>query len=522
LSQYLKTQNQLVKGPVVLDEKILKTGYDSLASSFDGEFGGFGWAPKFPPSMRLQLLLRIAHRTDESMALEMVEKTLDHMARGGIYDHLGGGFHRYSTDERWLVPHFEKMLYDNASLAWTYLEAYQVSGKTMYSSVVREILDYVLKEMTHAGGGFYSAQDAGAVGEEGAFYVWHTSELRELLSPQEFSLFKKVYGLGEPNNFEDGAYILNLQDEYDWEIKANPLIRSAHHKLLVARQARPLPIKDDKILTAWNGLMIATMAKANQVLGEVRYLEAARHAAYFLKQNLVADRGLLRRYRNGEATFDGYLDDYAYLISGLLTLYETDFDLSWIDWARELQAKQDQLLWNQQLGAYYFSRAGDPHLIRRSVDFVDGARPNSNAVSALNLLRLFALTSHAPYQEKAKALLTANGGNLSRQPGAFAQTLIALDYHLDRSKEIAVIGASNNADTQAVLSWLQSSFNPNKTLGAGLPAQSDTLALLARKPMIKGKTTVYVCEDTICKWPTSDLTQVKRLVSDIKTYSLAP
>ena len=522
LSQYLKTQNQLVKGPVVLDEKILKTGYDSLASSFDGEFGGFGWAPKFPPSMRLQLLLRIAHRTDESMALEMVEKTLDHMARGGIYDHLGGGFHRYSTDERWLVPHFEKMLYDNASLAWTYLEAYQVSGKTMYSSVVREILDYVLKEMTHAGGGFYSAQDAGAVGEEGAFYVWHTSELRELLSPQEFSLFEKVYGLGEPNNFEDGAYILNLQDEYDWEIKADPLIRSAHHKLLVARQARPLPIKDDKILTAWNGLMIATMAKANQVLGEVRYLEAARHAAQFLKQNLVADRGLLRRYRNGEATFDGYLDDYAYLISGLLTLYETDFDLSWIDWARELQAKQDQLLWNQQLGAYYFSRAGDPHLIRRSVDFVDGARPNSNAVSALNLLRLFALTSHAPYQEKAKALLTANGGNLSRQPGAFAQTLIALDYHLDRSKEIAVIGASNNADTQAVLSWLQSSFNPNKTLGAGLPAQSDTLALLARKPMIKGKTTVYVCEDTICKWPTSDLTQVKRLVSDIKTYSLAP
>ena len=522
LSQYLKRQNQLVKGSVVLDEKVLKAAYDSLASSFEGEFGGFGWAPKFPPSMRLQLLLRIAHRTKEPMALEMVEKTLDHMARGGIYDHLGGGFHRYSTDERWLVPHFEKMLYDNASLTWTYLEAYQVSGKPMYSSIARETLDYVLKEMTHAGGGFYSAQDAGEVGEEGAFYVWHTSELRKLLSPQEFSLFEKVYGLGEPNNFEEGAYILNLQDEYDWEIKADPLIRSAHHKLLTARQARPLPLKDDKILTAWNGLMIAAMAKANQVLGEARYLEAARRAAQFLKQNLVSDRGLLRRYRDGEATFDGYLDDYAYLISGLLTLYETDFDLSWIDWARELQAKQDQLLWNEQLGAYYFSRAGDPHLIRRSVDFVDGARPNSNAVSALNLLKLFALTFHTPYQDKAKALLAANGGNLSRHPGAFAQTLIALDYHLDRSKEIAVIGASNSADTQAVLSWLRSSFNPNKTLGAGHPEQSNTLALLARKPMIKGKTTVYVCEDTICKLPTADLTQVRDLVSDIKTYSLTP
>ena len=522
LSQYLKTQNQLVKGSVVLDEKILKAAYDSLASSFEVEFGGFGWAPKFPPSMRLQLLLRIAHRTKEPIALEMVEKTLDHMARGGIYDHLGGGFHRYSTDERWLVPHFEKMLYDNASLAWTYLEAYQVSGKTIYSSIARETLDYVLKEMTHAGGGFYSAQDAGEVGAEGAFYVWHTSELRKLLNPQEFSLFEKVYGLGEPNNFEDDAYILNLQDEYGWEIKANPLIRSAHHKLLAARQARPSPLKDDKILTAWNGLMIAAMAKANQVLGEARYLEAAQRAAWFLKQNLVSDRGLLRRYRDGEATFDGYLDDYAYLISGLLTLYETDFDLSWINWARELQAKQDQLLWNEQLGAYYFSRADDPHLIRRSVDFADGARPNSNAVSALNLLKLFALTFHAPYQEKAKALLAANGGNLSHHPGAFAQTLIALDYHLDRSKEIAVIGANNDADTQAVLSWLRSSFNPNKTLGVALPEQSDTLALLAQKPMIEGETTVYVCEDTICKLPTADLEQIKRLVSDVKTYSLAP
>ena len=522
LSQYLETQNQLLKGVEVLDEMVLKAAYDSLASSFDDEFGGFGWAPKFPPSMRLQLLLRIARRTGEPVALEMAEKTLDHMARGGIYDHLGGGFHRYSTDQRWLVPHFEKMLYDNASLAWTYLEAYQVSGKAMYSRVAREILDYVLKEMTHPGGGFYSAQDAGEVGEEGAFYVWHTSELREFLSPQEFALFEKVYGLSEPNNFENGTHILNLQDEYDWTIKANPLIRSAHHKLLAVRQARPSPLKDDKILTAWNGLMIAAMAKANQVLGEARFLDAARRAAQFLKQNLMSDRGLLRRYRDGEATFDGYLDDYAYLISGLLTLYETDFDLSWIDWARELQAKQDELLWNEQLGAYYFSRAGDPHLIRRSVDFVDGARPNSNAVSALNLFKLFALTFHAPYQEKAKTLLTANGGNLSRQPGAFAQTLIALDYHLDRSKEIAVIGASNNADTQAVLSWLRSSFNPNKTLGAGRPEQSDTLALLARKPMIEGKTTVYVCEDTICNLPTADLKQVQRLVSDIKTYSLAP
>ena len=350
--------------------------------------------------MSLQILLRMHHRTRDQQPLKLVEKTLDRMGRGGIYDHLGGGFHRYSTDERWLVPHFEKMLYDNALLAWTYLEAYQITGNRMYNDIVHGILNYVLREMTDGQGGFYSAQDAGGIGEEGIFYVWSVSELKQHLTSEELALFKQVYGITESGNFEGGHNVLALQDEYNWEIKEHPLIESAHYKLMMARRQRSAPLKDDKILTAWNGLMIAAMAKAYQVLGEETYLQAAQQAARFLKQSLMKNGRLLRRYRGGEVTFSGYLDDYAYLIAGLLALYEADFDPAWANWARDLQAKQNEIFWDKQLGAYYYSRADDPNLIRRSVSLNDRTLPNSNAVSALNLLKLHDLTFQPSYQEK--------------------------------------------------------------------------------------------------------------------------
>ena len=520
LTLYLRERNKLAKGPLELDESVLQAAYDAFATSFDEKFGGFGKAPKFPPTMRLQMLLRMAHRAGEARALEMVETTLDRMARGGIYDHLGGGFHRYSTDQKWLAPHFEKMLYDNASLAWIYLEAYQITGNPMYAAVARETLDYVLREMTHPEGGFYSAQDAGDVGKEGAFYIWTASELEGHLDSAELALLKKVYGATDAGNFEHGHNILNLQASYGWEVKSRPLLRSAHEKLLAVRQQRVPPLKDDKVLTAWNGLMIASMSKAYQVLGEERYLRAAQRAARFIKSRLVKNGSLVRRYRDGQAAYDAYLDDYAYLISGLLSLYEADFDRSWIAWARALQAKQDEILWDGGIGAYYFSKANDPYLIRRSVDFSDGARPNSNAVSALNLLKLHDLTFHTPYKERAATLLLANGKQLTRYPHAFAQTLIALDYYLDRSKEIAVIGPADDTRTKALVAWLWGSFLPNKTLGVGLPEEGDTIALLERKPMIDKQTTVYVCENNICRLPTGDLEEVKRLVSNVKKYSL--
>ena len=522
LTEHLGAQGKLAKGSTPLDEKILRSAYDQFVADFDPQFGGFSKAPKFPPSMSLQILLRMHHRAGDPKALEIVEKTLDRMGRGGIYDHLGGGFHRYSTDNQWLVPHFEKMLYDNALLAWTYLEAYQVTGKRMYSDIVRGILDYVLSEMTNSQGGFYSAQDAGGIGEEGIFYVWSASELKQHLTSEELALFEKVYGVTEAGNFEGGHNVLALQDEYNWEIKEHPLIESAHHKLMMARRQRSAPLKDDKILTAWNGLMIAAMAKAYQVLGEEIYLQAAQQGARFLKQNLMKNGKLLRRYRGGEVAFSGYLGDYAYLIAGLLALYEADFDPAWANWARDLQAKQHEIFWDDQLGAYYYSRADDPNLIRRSVDFNDGALPNSNAVSALNLLKLHDLTFLPLYKEKARSLLAADSGRLARYPSAYGQALIALDYHLDHAKEIAVIGPTHNELTQQILSWLRRSFIPNKTLGFELPDRNSSLTLVSGKTMIGGQTTVYVCENNVCKLPTSDLTQIKQLVSEIKTYHLAP
>ena len=522
LRKHLESQSNLTKGSTPLDETILQFAYDQFSASFDHQFGGFGKAPKFPPSMGLQILLRIHHRTGDSQPLKLVEKTLDRMAQGGMYDHLGGGFHRYSTDDQWLVPHFEKMLYDNALLAWTYLEAYQVTGKEMYSDIVHGILNYVLREMTDEQGGFYSAQDAGEIGEEGIFYLWSKEELKQHLTTEEWALFEKVYGITESGNVEGGRNVLALQEEYNWKIKEHSLIESAHDKLMMARSQRSALLKDDKILTAWNGLMIATMAKAYQVLGEKTYLHAAQQATQFLKQHLTSNGKLLRRFREGEAAFNGYLDDYSYLIAGLLALYEADFDSAWIDWARELQTKQDEIFWDAQLGAYYYSRADDPNLIQRSVDLIDRTLPNSNAVSALNLLKLHDLTFKPGYQEKAKTLLAADSGRLARYPSAYAQTLIALDYHLDYAKEIAVIGPTHNELTQQILSWLRRSFIPNKTLGHALPEQNSTLALVANKPMIGGEPTVYVCENNVCKLPTSNLELVKQLISDVNSYSLSP
>jgi hypothetical protein len=522
LRKRLESQSNLVKSSARLDETILQLAYDQFSARFDHQFGGFGKAPKFPPSMGLQILLRIHHRTGDSQPLKLVEKTLDRMAQGGIYDHLGGGFHRYSTDDQWLVPHFEKMLYDNALLAWTYLEAYQVTGKEMYSDIVHGILNYVLREMTDEQGGFYSAQDAGEIGEEGIFYLWSKEELKQILTTEEWALFEKVYGITESGNVEGGRNVLALQEEYNWKIKEHPLIESAHDKLMMARSQRSALLKDDKILTAWNGLMIATMAKAYQVLGEKTYLHAAQQATQFLKQHLTSNGKLLRRFREGEAAFNGYLDDYSYLIAGLLALYEADFDSAWIDWAKELQTKQDEIFWDAQLGAYYYSRADDPNLIQRSVDLIDRILPNSNAVSALNLLKLHDLTFQPGYQEKAKTLLAADSGRLARNPSAYSQTLIALDYHLDHAKEIAVIGPAHNELTQQILSWLRRSFIPNKTLGHALPEQDSTLTLVANKPMIGGEPTVYVCESNVCKLPTSNLELVKQLVSDVNSYSLSP
>ncbi|MBI3018852.1 MAG: thioredoxin domain-containing protein [Deltaproteobacteria bacterium] len=507
--QHLKTQISKAS-PQEFSEKNLILAYKEALQSFDPTHGGFGHAPKFPPSTKLQLLLRMARRTQNPKALEMVEVTLDHMARGGMYDHLGGGFHRYSTDEHWLTPHFEKMLYDNASLSLAYLEAYQLTRKEMYKEVAREILDYVLRDMTSPEGGFYSAEDADSEGEEGKFYVWTEAELKKHLTEQELAQFTKVYGVP----------ILNLKKEFSLEIKKDPLIQSAHQKLFQVRKKRIHPYKDDKILTDWNGLMIASMAKGYQVLRYEKYLKAAQAAASFIERKLYQNQKLLKRYREGEAHFEGTLDDYAYLIFSLLTLYESDFNFQWFKWAQSLQKTQDQLFWDVQGEGYFFTVEDSPHLIRRSKEYHDEARPNSNAVSLLNLLKFHDMTFEKDAKEKAQKMLQATSDFSKKYPGSSSQLLIALEYALDRSKEIAVIGEPKSTETQNILSVLHQEFLPNKVLAFARESEVHQLPLTDKKVMLQKKTTVYVCEGQICKLPTTDLNEVKKQVSEFKKYSL--
>jgi len=450
----------------------------------------------------------------------MVEKSLDKMSRGGMYDHLGGGFHRYATDKAWQVPHFEKMLYDNAALAQVYLETYQITKKPMYASIARETLDYILQAMTSPKGRFYSAEDADSEGEEGKFYVWKESELKKLLTKDEFKIFAKVYGVSPKGGFEHGTNILNLQKGYSWKIKKDPNIKAAQAKLFPIREKRIHPYKDDKTVTAWNGLMIAAMAKGYQVLREDKYLMAAQNAAKFIEKNLYADGKLFRRFREGEKRFSGTLDDYAYLIQGLLTLYQSDFDPHWIKWARDLQEMQDKLLWDDKNGGYYYADSGVKNLLVRTKEYSDSARPNANGMAALNLLELYGLTLDEKYKDKAEKIFQAVGARLAKYPPAYAQLLVALDYYLDDAKEIAVVGKKDTKDTNTILAYLQETFLPNKVAAYSTPDKTDTVPILNKKTERKDKTAVYVCEGFICKRPTTELSVVKKLVSEKVKYSL--
>jgi len=511
-------------GSEELSDALFKKVYSQLQRAFDSQYGGFGRAPKFPRSVRLSLLLRMYQRSGSPQVLKMVTETLDAMARGGVYDQVGGGFHRYSTDEKWLVPHFEKMLYDNALLAWIYLEAYQVTGNPRYAQVARETLDYVLRDMTDSKGGFYSAEDAGEVGKEGEFYVWTAAELKKLLTPSEFKAVKKTYGVTKAGNFEKGHNILHIPDEKAWKQATTKSLQSAKQKIFNKRQTRTRPHRDDKVLTAWNGLMIAALAKGYQVLGEPRYLAAAERAAAFIKQTLVREGRLWRRYREGHVAHQATINDYAYLIFGLLNLYEADFKLEWLSWAEQLQAEQDKQLWDETGGGYFFAVGDDPSLIIRPKEMNDGAIPAGNAVALSNLLRLYDLTFKQDYQNKADLTFAGLSGIVARYPAGFEQSLIALDYFLDRAKEVAVIGQRNHEKTQQILDYLYQEFLPNKVIAVGEVAvpidDTKALPLLRGKTMQNGIPTVYVCEENTCKQPTSDLGTLKQLMSDRKKFKL--
>ncbi len=493
---------------------LLDTAYRGTVRNYDPTNGGFGSAPKFPPAMSLEFLLHHFYRTAHPEALEIVKHTSQMMAHGGIYDHLGGGFHRYSTDSRWLVPHFEKMLYDNALLSRFYLHYYQLSGDETARAVAEGILDYVVREMTGPQGGFYSTQDADSEGEEGKFFVWSLGEVNQILGEADAAHFAAYYNITESGNFEE-KNILNVTRPVTEVARAqkltpdqlNEVLVRGRAKLLSAREGRIKPARDEKVLTAWNGLMLASFAEAAVILNRADYAEVARRNAAFLLQNLQRDGLLLRTYKDGQAKLNAYLDDYAFLIDGLLTLFETGGDLRWFEEALALTETMIKEFWDEQDGGFFYTGNSHEELIVRSKDLFDNATPSGNSVAAEVLLRLGVLCDNADYQRRAATILRLTANMMHRYPAGFGRMLCALDFHLGRPKEIAVIGAAGSEQTRLLTNEIWRLYLANKVVAKAAPGDTRStslIPLLRDRPQVDGKSTVYVCENFTCSQPATD------------------
>ncbi len=493
----------------------LQRACQALTEAFDAEDGGFSAAPKFPPAMPLALLLRLAVRRQRSDLQHMAVLTLEKMARGGIFDHLGGGFHRYSTDKQWLVPHFEKMLYDNALLAHVYLEAFQVVSKPLFGETARLVLDYTLRDMRDEQGAFFSAEDAGEVKREGEYYVWTTEELKTLLAAEDYRILADAFTVSEEGNFEYHTNVLSLRDDSSWSSKGKEPLRGILRRLEQERQKRERPRRDEKIIVSWNALMISALCKGWQVLGEKRYLKAAQEAGDFIVENLASPSGLLRRYCGAEAMFSACLDDYAYLVQALLDLYESSFQLSWFAWARDLQAEQDSRFWDSENGGYFFTQSKDAAELARKKDWFDGATPSANGVSALNLLRLYHFTFAPQFKDRAEHILKTASSLAAIHPAALCSSLIALDFYLDQVKEIVVAGDLESEAMQEFLRRVYARLLPGKVLGAAPPESGSVKipALLQGKFSADRDFAVFVCQDNRCLSPALDLPQALRLLA---------
>jgi uncharacterized protein len=488
-----------------LTDDALDVALSGIVAGYDPRYGGFGSAPKFPPSMALSFLMRSYQRTGNEQLLEIVEKTLTGMACGGIYDQLGGGFHRYSVDARWLVPHFEKMLYDNALLSRVYLDAYLLTGNSLFRRIAEETLDYVLREMTSPEGGFYSSQDADSEGREGAFFLWTPREVQSILGEDEADLFCRYYDITPEGNFEH-ENILNIPRSLDVVARLNnvpeehllKMLRRGRNRLFEAREKRVRPGRDEKILTSWNGLMLRSFAEAAASLDRKDYGQAAVRNAEFLVSALRRDGKLLRSYKDGRARFNGYLEDYACLIDGVLSLYETTFDPRWIAEAGDLADRMVRMFWDSGGSGFYFTSEDHEALIHRPKEFYDNAVPSGNSVSAYALQKLFKLTGDERWSSCAISILKSLCGSMQRYSSAFPHLLCALDFYLGKSKEIAIAGNPESPDTREMLKEIFHAYLPNKVVACGL---GSGVFLLRDKPQISGTATAYVCENSACQAP---------------------
>ena len=495
--------------------EILSRAYQGLASQFDEQHGGLGTAPKFPQPMALEFLLRHHARTGDIQALAMVDFTLERMARGGIYDQLGGGFHRYSTDPFWLVPHFEKMLYDNALLSRLYLHAYQVTGNPEHRRIVEETLDYVLREMTSPEGGFYSTQDADSEREEGKYFLWTPVKIEAVLGKEQTEVFSRYYGVTHQGNFEGQSILSVPQEPRDiaqqlglTEAELAVTIQEARVKLLAHRQDRVAPARDDKVLTGWNGMMLHSFAEAAATLRREDYRAAAVANASFLLDTVRSPDGrVLRTYKDGQARLKGYMEDYAFLIDGLLALHEATFDLRWLQEARSLADAMLDLFWDEDEQAFFDTGRDHEQLILRPRDVFDNAIPSGGSVAVDVLLRLTILIDSPDYSRKAAAALRSMQTVMAQAPLGFGQWLCALDFSLSTPREIAVVGPWNDPATQLLLDQVYGRYMPNKVLTGYDPSQpeaAEEIPLLEDKDMITGLPAAYVCQNYACLMPATE------------------
>jgi hypothetical protein len=507
-------QNYVLHARETLPKSILDGAYAEMVLALDEQYGGFGPAPKFPLPTYIEFLLRYYRRTRKEPALKAVKRTLQSMASGGIHDQVGGGFHRYSTDKFWLVPHFEKMLYDNAELARVYLETYQVTAERSFLETAADTLEWMLREMRSPEGGFYSAQDADTPDGEGYYYTWTPDEIAAIAGNDHSKLINELFGVTAEGNFEGGRSILHMNGSIERVASkhglepgtARSIVTEEKSKLLATRQKRARPAVDDKVLSSWNGLAISAFAYAYQVTGEQRYLDGARGAADFIIKNLIKDGRLLRRYRDGDAAFDGALDDYAFMAAALVDLYETTFDPSWLREAIKLAEKMVKLFWDDSSGGF-MSSSGD--LLVKVKEGYDGPTPSGNSVAALTLLRLAELTGREEFRLKAEGTMKVFGDAMESSPFSHTFMLCALDFWFG-SREIVVAGPAADPAVRQMLAEIRKRFLPDKVLAAADDKVSEVTSLTQGKTAIGGRPTVYICQNFACKSPITDLGSLKK------------
>jgi uncharacterized protein YyaL (SSP411 family) len=518
-----------------LDESVLNSAFQQLVQGFDAHYGGFSQAPKFPTPHNMSFLLRFWKRTGNDSALHMVEKTLQDMRWGGIFDHLGYGFHRYSTDSRWLLPHFEKMLYDQALLTIAYTEAYLATKNDLYRDAAEKIIAYVLRDMTSPDGSFYSAEDADSEGEEGKFYTWQWPELKKHFNTEDLTFISRMFNIEENGNFSEevsgtktGANILHLtrpveEAAKNMEMNLNDLelkMEKLRIKLFMLREKRERPQRDDKILTDWNGLMIAALAMAARAFQRLDYLEAAENASDFIFNHMRQKDGqLFHRYREGESKIDAYADDFAFMIWGQIELYEASFKEKHLSRAIELNDTFIQHFWDEKNGGFFFTADTSETLFIRQKESYDGATPSSNSVAMLNLLRLSRMTGRTEFEEKAARIADCFSKSVAQFPSAYTQMLCAVDFALGPSYEVVIAGVLESEDTQDIIRTIHGAYVPNAVV-LFVATDIDNPEIFRLSPFTsqqhiqKGHAMAFVCSNFTCRQPTAMPEQVLQFLEE--------